>query len=60
MDDTDNKNGDIEVEADGEIESAEKIKSIGQVLQAARLVQVMSIQDIARQLRLSERQVTGN
>ncbi len=57
MDDTDNSSGDIEVETDGEIESAEKTPSIGQVLQTARLTQVMSIQDIARQLRLSERQV---
>ena len=59
MDDIDNNSGDIEVETDGEVESAEKIQSIGQVLQAARLAQVMSIQDVARQLRLSERQVTA-
>ncbi len=42
-----------------EIESAEKVQSVGQVLQAARLVQGMSIQDIARQLRLSVLQVTA-
>ena len=59
MGDIDNKSGDIEVETDGEIESAEKIQSVGQVLQTARLAQVMSIQDVARQLRLSERQVAA-
>jgi len=59
MDDIDNKSGDIEVETDGEIESAEKTQSVGQVLKTARLAQVMSIQDVARQLRLSERQVAA-
>lgn len=56
MDDTDNNVGAIEAE---EAESVEKIKSIGQVLQEARLDQGMSIQDVTRQLRLSERQVTA-
>ena len=59
MNDTDNNSGEIEVEADGEIESAEKMPSIGQVLQKARLAQVMSTKDIARQLRLSEKQVVA-
>ena len=59
MDDIDNNIDDNEVETDGDIESAEKTKSVGQVLQTARLAQVMSIQDVARQLRLSERQVTA-
>jgi len=54
-----NDNNSGEIEADVEVESAEKTQSIGQVLQAARLVQVMSTQDIARQLRLSEKQVTA-
>ena len=35
----------------------EREESIGQILQAARLAQVMSLKDISRQLRLSERQV---
>lgn len=56
MDDTDNNIGAIKAE---EAESVEKIKSVGQVLQAARLDQGMSIQDVTRQLRLSERQVTA-
>jgi cytoskeleton protein RodZ len=56
MDDTDNSIGAIEAE---EAESVEKIKSVGQMLQAARLDQGMSIQDVTRQLRLSERQVTA-
>jgi cytoskeleton protein RodZ len=53
----DNNNG--EIEAGTEVDSAEKVQSIGQVLQAARLAQDMSIKDIARQLRLSEKQVTA-
>ena len=44
-------------EAVTEVDSAEEIQSIGQVLKAARLAQVMSAQDIARQLRLSEKQI---
>ena len=44
-------------EAVTEVDSAEKTQSIGQVLKAARLAQVMSAQDIARQLRLSEKQI---
>jgi cytoskeleton protein RodZ len=44
-------------EAVTEVDSAEKTQSIGQVLKAARLAQVMSVQDIARQLRLSEKQI---
>ncbi|MGV7234929.1 MAG: helix-turn-helix domain-containing protein [Nitrosomonadaceae bacterium] len=54
-----NDNDSGEIEAETEVESAEKTQSIGQVLQAARLAQVMSTQDIARQLRLSEKQVTA-
>jgi cytoskeleton protein RodZ len=57
MNDNDNNSGEIEAETD--VESAEKKQSIGQVLQAARLAQVMSTQDVARQLRLSEKQVTA-
>lgn len=53
MSDTDNNNGTVEIEA------AEKVQSIGQVLQAVRLVHGMNIQDVARQLRLSVRQVTA-
>ena len=45
------------VEAVTEVDSAEEIQSIGQVLKAARLAQAMSAQDIARQLRLSEKQI---
>ena len=45
------------VEAVTEVDSAEKTQSIGQVLKAARLAQGMSAQDIARQLRLSEKQI---
>ena len=45
------------VEAVTEVDSAEKTQSIGQVLKAARLAQEMSAQDIARQLRLSEKQI---
>jgi cytoskeleton protein RodZ len=52
-----NKNS--EIEAGIEAGSAEKTQSIGQILKAARLVQVMSAKDIARQLRLSEKQVTA-
>ncbi len=48
-----------EIEAVTEVDSAEKEQSIGQVLKAARLAQVMSVQDIARQLRLSEKQITA-
>ena len=49
-----------EIEAVTEVEdSAEKTQSIGQVLKAARLAQVMSAQDIARQLRLSEKQIAA-
>jgi cytoskeleton protein RodZ len=51
MSDTDNNNDTVEIEA------AEKVQSIGQVLQAARLVHGMNIQDVARQLRLAARQV---
>ena len=57
MNDNDNNSG--EIEAETEVESAEKTQSIGQVLQAARLAQVMSTKDVARQLRLSEKQVTA-
>ncbi len=57
--DNDNDNNSGEIEAETEVESAEKTQSIGQVLQVARLAQVMSTQDIARQLRLSEKQVTA-
>lgn len=57
MNNNDNNSG--EIEAETEVESAEKTQSIGQVLQAARLAQDMSTQDIARQLRLSEKQVTA-
>ncbi len=53
MSDTDNNNGTVEIEA------AEKVQSIGQVLQAARLVHGMNIQDVARQLRLSAWQVAA-
>ena len=59
MNDNDNDNNSSEVEAETEAGSAEKTQSIGQVLQAARLAQVMSVQDIARQLRLTEKQVTA-
>ena len=52
-----NKNS--EIEAGIEAGSAEKTQSIGQILKAARLVQVMSAKDIARQLRLSEKLVTA-
>ena len=48
-----------EIEAVTEADSAEKTQSIGQVLKAARLAQVMSAQDIARQLRLSEKQIAA-
>ena len=49
-----------EIEAVAEVEEpAEKTQSIGQVLKAARLAQVMSAQDIARQLRLSEKQIAA-
>lgn len=48
-----------EIEAVTEVDSAEKTQSIGQVLKAARLAQVMSAQDIARQLRLSEKQIAA-
>ena len=57
MNDNDKNSGEIEAEI--EVGSAEKTRSIGQVLQAARLAQDMSTQDIARQLRLSEKQVTA-
>jgi len=42
-----------------ETEEAEKVQSVGQTLQAARLVKNMSIEDVARQLRLSVRQITA-
>ena len=42
-----------------ETEDAEKVQSVGQALQAARLVHGMSIEDVARQLRLSARQITA-
>ena len=48
-----------EIEAVTEADSAEKTQSIGQVLKAARLAQVMSAQDVARQLRLSEKQIAA-
>ena len=48
-----------EIEAVTEADSAEKTQSIGQVLKAARLAQVMSAHDIARQLRLSEKQIAA-
>ena len=48
-----------EIEAVTEVDSAEKKQSIGQVLKEARLAQVMSVQDIARQLRLSEKQIAA-
>ena len=48
-----------EIEAVTEVDSAEKEQSIGQVLKAARSAQVMSAQDIARQLRLSEKQIAA-
>ena len=57
MNDSNKNSGEIEVET--EVGPAEKTRSIGQVLQAARLAQEMSTQDIARQLRLSEKQVTA-
>lgn len=57
MNDTDN-NSDV-IEAEKDAEPAEEKQSIGKILKAARLAQVMSVQDIARQLRLSERQVTA-
>ena len=57
--DNDNDNNSSEIEAEIEVDPAEKTQSIGQILQAARLAQVMSVQDVARQLRLTERQVTA-
>jgi cytoskeleton protein RodZ len=48
-----------EIEAVKEADSADKTQSIGQVLKAARLAQVMSAHDIARQLRLSEKQIAA-
>ena len=60
MNDTDNNSGEIEVEADGEIESAERTcRALVRYFRTARLAQVMSTQDIARQLRLSEKQVVA-
>ena len=56
---TNKKASNSEIEAETEVDSAEKTQSIGQMLKAARLVQVMSVQDIARQLRLSEKQITA-
>lgn len=55
MDVTDNQanNGAAETEA------AETQQSAGQSLRAARLVRGMSIEDVARQLRLSVRQITA-
>ncbi len=50
---TDNNDGTVETEA------VEKLQSIGQILKVARLDRNMSIQDVARQLRLSESQVTA-
>jgi len=51
---TDNNNNGM-----NETEDAEKVQSVGQALQAARLVHGMSIEDVARQLRLSARQITA-
>lgn len=42
-----------------EAEAAEPKQSAGQLLRAARLVRGMSIEDVARQLRLSIRQITA-
>ncbi len=56
---TNKKANNSEIEAVTEVDSAEKTQSIGQVLKAARLLQVMSAQDIARQLRLSEKKITA-
>ena len=42
-----------------ETEAAETKQSAGQLLRAARLVRGMSIEDVARQLRLSIRQITA-
>lgn len=50
---TDNNDETVETGA------VEKLQSIGQILKVARLDRNMSIQDIARQLRLSESQVTA-
>ena len=56
---TNKKASNSETEAVTEVDSVEETQSIGQVLTAARLAQVMSVQDIARQLRLSEKQITA-
>ena len=56
---TNKKASNSEIEAETEVDSAEKTQSIGQVLKEARLAQVMSAQDIARQLRLSEKQIAA-
>ena len=56
---TNKKASNSETEAVTEVDSVEETQSIGQVLTAARLTQVMSVQDIARQLRLSEKQITA-
>ena len=56
---TNKKASNSKIEAETEVDSAEKTQSIGQVLKEARLAQVMSAQDIARQLRLSEKQIAA-
>ena len=55
MDDTDSQ-ADSGV---AETEAAETQQSAGQLLRAARLVRGMSVEDVARQLRLSVRQITA-
>lgn len=54
MDTTDNNDNSVT-----ETAAAETKQSIGQLLQAARLVRGLSIEDVARHLRLSVRQVTA-
>lgn len=53
MSTTDNNDGTVKTE------TVEKLQSVGQILKVARLDRNMSIQDIAKQLRLSESQVTA-
>ncbi len=54
MDATDNNDNGV-----AGTEAAETKQSVGQLLQAARLVRGLSIEDVARHLRLSVRQVTA-
>lgn len=54
MDATDNNDNGV-----AETAAAEMQQSVGQLLQAARLVRGLSIEDVARHLRLSVRQVTA-